>query len=67
MRECDVLVQFCMAHLIRDVKFLLAPEKRDCPPPLSQTNKAAFFNLRGYAVSLTQQPLRQPRPIGTHQ
>ena len=23
MRECDVLVQFCMAHLIRDVKFLL--------------------------------------------
>jgi transposase len=23
MRECDVLVQFCLAHLIRDVKFLL--------------------------------------------
>jgi transposase len=23
MRDCDVLVQFCMAHLIRDVKFLL--------------------------------------------
>jgi len=23
MRKCDVLVQFCMAHLIRDVKFLL--------------------------------------------
>ena len=23
MREFDVLVQFCMAHLIRDVKFLL--------------------------------------------
>jgi transposase len=23
MRECNVLVQFCMAHLIRDVKFLL--------------------------------------------
>jgi transposase len=22
MRECDVLVQFCLAHLIRDVKFL---------------------------------------------
>lgn len=35
MRECDVLVQFCMAHLIRDVKFLLAPEKRVCPPPLN--------------------------------
>jgi transposase len=24
MRECDVVVQFCLAHLIRDVKFLLA-------------------------------------------
>jgi transposase len=23
MRECEVLVQFCLAHLIRDVKFLL--------------------------------------------
>ena len=23
MRQCDVAVQFCMAHLIRDVKFLL--------------------------------------------
>lgn len=23
MRDCDVLVQFCLAHLIRDVKFLL--------------------------------------------
>ena len=23
MRECNVLVQFCLAHLIRDVKFLL--------------------------------------------
>jgi transposase len=23
MRECDVVVQFCLAHLIRDVKFLL--------------------------------------------
>ena len=23
MPECDVLVQFCMAHVIRDVKFLL--------------------------------------------
>jgi hypothetical protein len=23
MRKCDVLVRFCMAHLIRDVKFLL--------------------------------------------
>jgi hypothetical protein len=22
MRECDVVVQFCLAHLIRDVKFL---------------------------------------------
>jgi transposase len=22
MRECDVLVQFCLAHLIRDIKFL---------------------------------------------
>ena len=23
MRDCEVLVQFCLAHLIRDVKFLL--------------------------------------------
>src|SRR5205807_1459835 len=30
MRECGVLVQFCMAHLIRDVKFLLTlPDKRE--------------------------------------
>ena len=29
MRECDVLVQFCMAHLIRDVKFLLTLPGRD--------------------------------------
>ena len=29
MRECDVLVQFCMAHLIRDVKFLTTlPDKK---------------------------------------
>ena len=30
MRECGVLLQFCLAHLIRDVKFLLTlPDKRD--------------------------------------
>jgi transposase len=29
MRECDVLVQFCMAHLIRDVKFLLTLPARE--------------------------------------
>jgi len=29
MRECDVLVQFCLAHLIRDVKFLTTlPDKK---------------------------------------
>jgi transposase len=29
MREFDVLVQFCMAHLIREVKFLLTLPERD--------------------------------------
>jgi transposase len=29
MRECDVLVQFCLAHLIRDVKFLLTLPARE--------------------------------------
>jgi transposase len=30
MRECDVVVQFCLAHLIRDVKFLTTlPDARD--------------------------------------
>jgi transposase len=30
MRECDVVVQFCLAHLIRDVKFLLTlPGKQE--------------------------------------
>jgi transposase len=30
MRECGVQVQFCLAHLIRDVKFLLTlPDKRE--------------------------------------
>src|SRR3972149_6990682 len=29
MRECDVLVQFCMDHLIRDVKFLLTLPGRE--------------------------------------
>jgi transposase len=30
MRECDVVVQFCLAHLIRDVKFLTTlPGKQD--------------------------------------
>ncbi len=29
MRKCDVLVQFCMAHLIRDVKFLLTLPGRE--------------------------------------
>ena len=30
MRECDVRVQFCLAHLIRDVKFLTTlPDRRD--------------------------------------
>jgi transposase len=30
MRECNVLVQFCMAHLIRDVKFLLTlPDRKE--------------------------------------
>lgn len=29
MRECNVLVQFCLAHLIRDVKFLMTlPDRR---------------------------------------
>jgi transposase len=30
MRECNVIVQFCLAHLIRDVKYLLTlPDARD--------------------------------------
>jgi transposase len=30
LRECDVVVQFCLAHLIRDVKYLTTlPDKRD--------------------------------------
>src|SRR5262249_17728050 len=30
MRECDVVVQFCLAHLIRDIKFLTTlPDSRD--------------------------------------
>lgn len=30
MRECDVVVQFCLAHLIRDVKFLLTlPDRQE--------------------------------------
>src|SRR5262249_31852123 len=30
LRECDVVVQFCLAHLIRDVKFLtMLPDGRD--------------------------------------
>jgi transposase len=30
MRECNVVVQFCLAHLIRDVKFLTSlPDPRD--------------------------------------
>jgi hypothetical protein len=30
MRECDVVVQFCLAHLIRDVKFLTTlPDARE--------------------------------------
>jgi transposase len=30
MRECSVRLQFCLAHLIRDVKFLIAlPDPRD--------------------------------------
>lgn len=29
MREFDVLVQFCLAHLIRDVKFLMTLPKRE--------------------------------------
>lgn len=30
MKECDVTVQFCLAHLIRDVKFLITlPDQRD--------------------------------------
>ena len=30
MREFDVVVQFCLAHLIRDVKFLTTlPDARD--------------------------------------
>ena len=30
MRECGVVVQFCLAHLIRDIKFLTTlPDKRD--------------------------------------
>jgi transposase len=30
MRECNVIVQFCLAHLIRDVKYLITlPDARD--------------------------------------
>lgn len=30
MRECSVCLQFCLAHLIRDVKFLTTlPDARD--------------------------------------
>jgi len=30
MRECSIVVQFCLAHLIRDVKFLTKlPDRRD--------------------------------------
>ena len=33
MRECDVVVQFCLAHLIRDVKFLLTLPGRQGTKP----------------------------------
>jgi transposase len=46
MRECDVLVQFCMAHLIRDVKFLLTLPGRDVQA-YGQRLRDALRNLFG--------------------
>ena len=46
MRECDVLVQFCMAHLIRDVKFLLTLPGREVQA-YGQRLRDALRNLFG--------------------
>jgi transposase len=46
MRECGVEVQFCLAHLIRDVKFLMTlPDKRE--QAYGQRLRQALRNLFG--------------------
>ena len=46
MRECGVAVQFCLAHLIRDVKFLMTlPDKRE--QAYGQRLRQALRNLFG--------------------
>jgi transposase len=46
MRECGVEVQFCLAHLIRDVKFLVTlPDKRD--KAYGERLRVALRNLFG--------------------
>ncbi len=46
MRKCGVLVQFCMAHLIRDVKFLLTLPGREVQA-YGQRLRDALGNLFG--------------------
>jgi transposase len=45
MRDCNIAVQFCLAHLIRDVKFLLTlpdPEEQAYGQRLRETLRALF-------------------------
>src|ERR1700722_12786591 len=54
MRECNVLVQFCLAHLIRDVKYLTTlPDRRD--QAYGERLREALRELFGVDAVLTGQ------------
>jgi transposase len=58
MRECDVVVQFCLAHLIRDVKFLTTlPGKAE--RNYGERLREALRELFGLIHRREQMPARQ--------
>jgi transposase len=58
MRECDVVVQFCLAHLIRDVKFLTTlPGKAE--RAYGERLREALRELFGLIHRKEQMPARQ--------
>jgi hypothetical protein len=62
MRDCDVLVQFCMAHLIRDVKFLLTLPGRE----VLDRRKKLIHVLRGVAFEDGTEPRSRQLRHGRH-
>ena len=58
MRECDIVVQYCLAHLIRDIKFLTTLPGREAKAYGERLRQSLRFGYHPI-LHLTGPPARQ--------